>query len=72
MSHRLEQERDKFPLILMISEGVYGVVIEQGAFVSRVRFEAGGFSHDVYVENDEFLALPNKVSGEIDGMQFVF
>jgi len=56
----------------MINEGVHGVVVEQGAFISRVRFTLGGFSHDIYVENDEFLVLENKVSEEANELQFMF
>jgi len=56
--HRLEDDREVYPLIYIIDEGVYGVLISGGAFASRVRYTTGGIEYDgVYVGNDEFLEL---------------
>ncbi len=58
MHHRLEKDREVYQLIHIIDEGVYGVLISEGAFASKVRYSAGGIEYDgVFVGNDEFLTL---------------
>lgn len=63
--HRLEIDREVFPLIFMIDEGVYGVLLSEGAFASRVRYTVDGIEYDgVYVGNDEFLLRDEVVEYE--------
>lgn len=65
--HRLEDDREVYPLIYVIDEGVYGVLISEGAFASKVRYTAGGVEYDgVYVGNDEFLVRDELIEYEED------
>lgn len=40
--------------IWLFEERTFGVLIEMGAYFSRVRYVHGGIDYDIYVENDEF------------------
>lgn len=53
--HHLEEDRGTFPLIYILEEGVYGVVISLGAYCSRVHYSVAGISYDTILENDEFF-----------------
>ncbi len=54
--HHLVSDRGVYPLIYIIDEMVYGVLISEGAFASKVRYTVGGIEFDgVFVGNDEFL-----------------
>jgi len=68
--NRLVSDREIHPLIYIIDEGVYGVLLSEGAFASRVRYAAGGIEYDgVYVGNDEFLLRDELIEyEEIDGL----
>ncbi|QIN94111.1 hypothetical protein PP459_gp122 [Streptomyces phage Wakanda] len=63
--HHLEDDRETYRLIYMIEEGVYGVLLSEGAFASKVRYTAGGLEYDgVYVGNDEFLERDEMIEEE--------
>jgi hypothetical protein len=54
--HRLVDDREVYSLIYIIEEQVYGVLLNEGAFASKVRYTAGGIEYDgVFIGNDEFL-----------------
>lgn len=59
MHHRLEEDRNSYPLIYILSEGVYGVAIQVNAFHSNVRYYKGGIEYNVSLENDEILFQKN-------------
>jgi hypothetical protein len=65
--HRLEDDREIYQLIYIIDDGVYGVLLSEGAFASKVRYTAGGIEFDgVFVGNDEFLPLDTLTEYEED------
>jgi len=66
MSHQLENERDIYPLVYVIEEGVLGFLTQENAYWSRVRYFAGGFEYNVMLGNDEFLLLDENKSEEGD------
>lgn len=43
----------EYPVIYLKSEGVFGIIVSYGAFVSMVRYYKNGISYDVYVENED-------------------
>lgn len=55
MHHLLEKPGVK--QIWMIEEGVPGVLLQENAFFSKVRFSAGGIEYNIDVENDEFISI---------------
>lgn len=55
MHHLLERPTVK--QIWMIDEGVSGIVIEEHAFFSKVRYSAGGIEYNTDVANDEFITI---------------
>jgi hypothetical protein len=66
MRHHLEEDRNHFPLIYIIQEGVLGVAKHVHAYYSEVYYVAGGIEYNVVLENDEFLF--KGIDGEDDGL----
>jgi len=46
--------------VLLIKEGVYAELINEGAYASRVKYLYGGVLYDVMVENDEFEIIDDE------------
>lgn len=42
------------PIVYIEDEGVYGIIVSYGAFVSRVKYMKDGILYDVLIENEEF------------------
>ena len=45
--------------VWMIEENVPGILLIRGAYVSFVRYTTGGFTYEVWVENNEFEDYEN-------------
>ena len=43
------------PFVYLEDEGVWGIITEYGAYVSRVKYMKDGVSYDILVENEEFM-----------------
>lgn len=41
-------------IVFLLDEKVYGYLINQGAYISKVRYEDNGVLYEVFVENDDF------------------
>jgi hypothetical protein len=39
--------------VLLIKEGVYADLIQEGPYASRIKYHYGGILYDVVVENEE-------------------
>jgi hypothetical protein len=42
------------PIVYIEDEGVFGIIVSYGAFVSRVKYMKDGTLYDVLIENEEF------------------
>ncbi len=56
--------RDAHPTVYVIEEGVFGVLLNLGAYASTVSYSAGGHVYEVILENDEFI-VRDKISDVI-------
>ncbi|AXH68860.1 hypothetical protein SEA_COMRADE_172 [Streptomyces phage Comrade] len=63
MRHRLEEDRDNYPLIYIIQEGVWGFLVQENAFYSQVKYSVDGFEYNTSLDNDEFI-IPNQIGYE--------
>lgn len=63
MSHQVEQDRNVYPLVYVIQENVFGYLIQENAFFSKVRYSVGGMEYNTWLENDEFL-IPDQIGYE--------
>ena len=50
--------------VLLLKEGIYGDLILEGAFASRIKYTYGGVLYDVLIENDEFEILEDEETEE--------
>jgi hypothetical protein len=48
---------DEYDVVIVLDEGVLGVVLEAGAHFSTVLYFTGGMMYQEIMENDEFVAL---------------
>ena len=46
--------------VLLLKEGLYGDLISEGAYASRIRYVYGGVLYDVLIENDEFEIIEDE------------
>lgn len=63
MHHRLEEDRNSYPLIYIIEERVWGFLIQENAFFSEVKYSIGGIEYNTCLENDEFF-IPDQIGYE--------
>ncbi len=57
MNHQAEEDRNLYPLIFVIEDGVFGYAIEQHAFFAKVRYSVNGIEYNTWLENDEFIYM---------------
>jgi hypothetical protein len=50
----------------LINECVYAELVQEGAYVSKVRYLYGGTLYEIMVENDEFIYDDDNLDEEID------
>ena len=50
--------------VWLINDGVFAEVIQEGAYVSKVRYIYGGTLYEVIVENDEFVYQDDDLTDE--------
>lgn len=43
----------EYPVIYLKNEGVFGIIVSYGAYVSLVQYYNNGISYEVYVENED-------------------
>lgn len=63
MHHRLEEDRNSYPLIYIIEERTWGFLIQENAFYSEVKYSVGGIEYNTCLENDEFF-IPDQIGYE--------
>lgn len=49
----------EYPVIYLKSQGVFGIIVSYGAFVSMVHYYKDGISYEVYVENEDIEWVKN-------------
>lgn len=54
------------PIVMLRDEGVMGVLVEEGAHVSTVKYFMGGIEYVEIIENDEFVVIDNILFEYID------
>lgn len=54
MAHHDEDELREYPVVFLPTEGVFGIIVNQGAFVSRVKYYKDGISYEVLMDNGDF------------------
>ncbi|XAO35346.1 hypothetical protein SEA_FRANCOB_176 [Streptomyces phage Francob] len=63
MHHRLEEDRDNYPLVYIIEERVWGFLVTENAYFSEVKYSVGGIEYNTCLENDEFI-IPDQIGYE--------
>lgn len=63
MHHRLEEDRNSYPLIYIIEERVWGFLVQENAYFSEVKYSIGGIEYNTCLENDEFF-IPDQIGYE--------
>lgn len=49
--------QDRVQIIWIISESVYGNIVQEGLYASLVRYQKDGIDYKVYLENDDFIVM---------------
>jgi hypothetical protein len=49
--------QDRYRIIWIYEEQVYGTILSEGAHASLVRYSKDGIDYKVYLENDEFSVM---------------
>jgi len=48
---------DRYRIVWIHEEQVYGVLVSEGAFASLVKYSKDGIEYKVYLENEEFTLM---------------
>lgn len=48
---------DRYRIVWIHEEQVYGTILSEGAFVSLIRYSKDGMEYEVYLENEEFTLM---------------
>lgn len=57
MTHQEEDNEDEYAIVVVKDEGVLGIVLEQGAHVSKVLYCVGGLLFEEIMENEDFEVM---------------
>ncbi len=48
---------DKYIIVWIHEEQIYGTLVSEGAFVSKIKYSKDGIEYNVLLENDEFTII---------------
>lgn len=51
----VDDDDNPYPIVFLQDEQVFGTIVTQGAFASKVKYEKNGVSFEVWVENEDIL-----------------
>lgn len=52
-----ERYSERYQIVWIHEEQTYGLLTQEGAFVSMIRYTKDGLEYNTYFENDEFTVL---------------